>query len=79
MELGLIITIGSGLLAAGAAWGGAKTALNGTRERVKGLAVTLAEHVSDDRAVQRELLDRLIRIETKLDQTTPRGNTNAAT
>lgn len=44
------------LFAGGAAWGGSKVALNGTRERVRKL------EQSDD-----EYRDRLARIETKLD------------
>ena len=44
------------VLAAGAAWGGAKSAINGTRERVTKLETN-----------QEGLLDRTARIETKID------------
>jgi len=48
------------LLAIGGAWGGAKVALNGTRERVKKL-----EGVVEDHKI--ETIDRLARVETKID------------
>lgn len=51
-----IIKLGIPLLAIGGAWGGAKVALNGTRERVKKLE-----------GIQHVHVDRLARIETKID------------
>ncbi len=48
------------LLAIGGAFGGAKMALNGTRERVRDLEEDV-EHIKVD------TIDRLARIETKLD------------
>lgn len=44
------------LLAIGGAWGGAKVALNGTRDKVKALETKQTDHA-----------DRLARIETKID------------
>jgi hypothetical protein len=61
IELGVLITLGGLLLTAGAAWGGARTAL-------KELHTQFAEHTKADATHQREVLDRLIRIETKLEQ-----------
>lgn len=55
------------LLAVGGAWGGAKVALNGTRERVKEVQAHLQKHTEDDNIIQREMIDRAARIETKLD------------
>lgn len=52
----------------GAAWGGARVALNGTRERVKQLSKDLKDHIEHDHTVQLETVDRLARIETKLDR-----------
>ena len=48
------------LLAIAGAWGGAKVALNGTRERVKDLEKDVDE-------IKVDTIDRLARIETKLD------------
>ena len=56
MELLELIKIATPLLAIGGAWGGAKVALNGTRQRVQKLEATTDLHV-----------DRLARIETKVD------------
>ena len=66
-ELGVLITLGGLLLTAGAAWGGARTALNGTRRRVEELHTQFIEHTKADLEHQREALDRLARIETKLE------------
>jgi hypothetical protein len=51
----------------GAAFGGARVALNGTKERVKTLAESFDKHVESDAAAQNQVIDRLARIETKLD------------
>lgn len=66
-ELGVLLALGGTLVTAGAAWGGAKVALNGTRRRVEELHAELRSHTESDAKVQREVLDRLIRIETKLE------------
>jgi hypothetical protein len=62
-----MIGAAAGLLSVGGAYGGAKVALNGTRERVKELQEDFEQHTADDTAIQRETIDRLARIETKLD------------
>lgn len=62
-----LIKIATPLLAIGGAWGGAKVALNGTRERVKGIDTKLEAHMKEDEQLQREMIDRSARIETKLD------------
>lgn len=63
------ITIGvvTAVFTGGAAWGGAKVALNGTRNRVKKMETDFETHMRDDQMVQREMVDRLARIETKLE------------
>ncbi len=61
--LGAATLIGS----CGAAFGGAKVALNGTRARVTEVKGDLKEHIEKDEKLQRETIDRLARIETKLD------------
>lgn len=55
------------LISGGAAFGGAKVALNGTRQRVKDLAEDFKAHEEQDESLQMETIDRLARIETKLD------------
>ena len=62
-----MISAAAGLVSIGGAYGGAKVALNGTRERVREIKADLKEHIDADEEVQRETLDRLARIETKLD------------
>jgi len=61
------IKLATPLLAIGGAWGGAKVALNGTRERVKEVQKRLDVHMTEDEKVQREMIDRSARIETKID------------
>jgi hypothetical protein len=56
MMVEAVIAIGITVFSAGAAWGGAKYALNGTRKRVENME---AQHI--------QVTDRLARIETKLD------------
>ena len=56
-----------GLVFIGGAYGGATVALNSTRERVREVQAALKEHVSKDEAIQDTMIDRLARIETKID------------
>ncbi len=67
MDAATIITIVSGIFTAGAAWGGATMALNGTRKRVIELVESFEKHVEADDTAQRDTIDRLARIETKLE------------
>lgn len=55
------------IFSAGAAWGGAKSALNGTRTRVSDLHRELERHTEKDDKVQKELLQRTSSIEAKID------------
>ena len=64
IELGAIIDAGILLVSGGAAWGGAKAALNGTKAKVKDISEKLDAHVKDDSEVQTQVVDRLARIET---------------
>lgn len=63
----ILITIATTVFAGGAAWGGAKAALNGTRERVKRISTELDTHVRDDHLIQRDLVERAARLEAKID------------
>lgn len=63
----ITITIASAIFAGGAAWGGAKAALNGTKNRVKKMETDFVIHMRDDHVVQSQMLDRLARVETKID------------
>jgi hypothetical protein len=56
MDVQTILMIATPVASVGAAWGGAKVALNGTRLRVKELE-----------QADRDKTDRLARIETKID------------
>lgn len=71
-DAGILLAICAALLSGGSAFGGALTALNGTRKRVTHIEAILANHVAEDATHQREVIDRLARIETKLE-----GLTNA--
>jgi hypothetical protein len=62
-----ILTAVSVVFGAGAAWGGATAALNGTRNRVKSIEEWAVQHDKKDDEFQREGIDRLARIETKID------------
>ena len=61
------IKLATPLLAIGGAFGGAKIALNGTRARVKEMQGDLKDHMKEDESVQREMIDRAARMETKID------------
>jgi hypothetical protein len=61
------VKLGVPLLAIGGAYGGAKVAINGTRERSKETRDLLSEHIKEDESLQREMIDRAARMETKLD------------
>lgn len=62
-----MISVAAGLVSIGGAYGGAKVALNGTRERVKEVKADLSAHMEKDEDLQDRMIDRLARIETKLD------------
>ena len=63
MEYWEAIKLAVPLLAIGGAWGGAKVALNGTRERVKKVEDVLVKHDQ----VHVELIKQGTRVETKID------------
>jgi len=62
-----MFNVGTLLIAGGTAFGGAKMALNGTRERVRQLADQFEDHAQNDDSVQRELLQRTAAMDAKLD------------
>ena len=62
------------VFAAGAAWGGVKFALNGTRARVdeihnetKGVRKMLADHIQEESGADMYTHERLAKVETKVD------------
>lgn len=67
-DFGALLALSGALVSGGAAWGGAKSALNGTRKRVEEIRDGLAEHIKADAALQLDMVQRLARIEAKLDQ-----------
>ena len=56
LTIAVMIAAGTGLVSVGGAYGAVKTAMNGTKERVKVLEVE-----------NKDTADRLARIETKID------------
>ena len=67
-------TIATGIAAAGAAWGGVKSALNGTRQSIRDLhaehrllAQAIQEHTDEEHEHVAEANNRIGRIEGKLD------------
>ena len=70
MDPALAYTLIAGIFSGGAAWGGSRVALNGTRERVKNMDAKLDTHIAEDGKVQTALLTGMTRIETKLDERT---------
>jgi hypothetical protein len=80
--ISLFWTIAIGLVAGGAAWGGSVMALKAVRDeqisakedRIK-IQTDLEKHMSSDLTIQMDLVNRLARIEGKIDTTmrrTPR-------
>lgn len=63
MEIIELFKLATPLLAIGGAWGGAKVALNGTRDRV----MKLEQHEEKQDAKLERVSERLVRIETKQD------------
>lgn len=54
-------------LALGGAWGGAKVALNGTRDRVARIDAELRDHISEENQHDLILHERIAQMETKID------------
>lgn len=63
-----VVAIASPLVAGAAAWGGTVKALNGTRERVRNVEANSAAHERLDQGRHLEVVERLTRIETKLEE-----------
>jgi hypothetical protein len=62
-----ILALGTLLASGGVAWGGATMAIKGVKETQTEVKDDLHKHMEADAEVQLELVDRLARIETKLD------------
>lgn len=69
MDLPLIFSIVAPtvLFTAGAAWGAVRNALNGTRERMERVELRLEGHITESGVAQRDVVDRLARIETRIE------------
>jgi hypothetical protein len=52
---------------AGAAWGGVQVSVSATKTKVTDAVKALARHEEKDSVIHIEMVDRLARIETKLD------------
>ena len=50
------------------AWGGVKVALNGTKQKVQDIHDELKHHIHDEDKQQKEIIERLTRVETKLEK-----------
>jgi hypothetical protein len=66
-DLGALIGLATVIGSAGAAAGAAKMGINSLRKDVGHIDTSLVKHMRDDDAVQRTIIDKLARIETKLD------------
>jgi len=67
MEPAFAWTLGTALFTGGVAFGGVKVALNGTRERVRGLERDTKHYKELNNKAHNELGERLASIETKVD------------
>lgn len=63
----IAISVLTGVATVAAAWGGTKVALNGTRDRVKNVEIDMVTHKELNAKQHIETVERLTRIETKLD------------
>lgn len=63
VAIAVLTVVGSG----GIAFGSTRMALNGTKAKVAEIQTTLTTHVAQDHATQIETVQRLTRIETKID------------
>lgn len=63
MDPMVIMAAVTALVSGGAAWGAVRVTLNGTKHDIRELKTTFEEHLHDDR----EMRDRLARLETKID------------
>lgn len=67
IDLGMVIQAGSVLVVGGVAWGSMKYSLADARKVAVEVKAELVKHTLEDRIIQDETIDRLARIETKLD------------
>lgn len=67
MDWSILIVLLTPLVTAGAAIGGIKVGLNGSRERIRKIETNVDEHKILTEARHLETVQRLTRIETKLD------------
>lgn len=62
-----VISVASAVFAGGMAWGGARRALNGSRERIKVIETKLDRHMAETVITRVEVGERLARIEARID------------
>ena len=67
LDIGSLYAVGAGLVSGGIAWGGMYASIKGVKAEQIDAKVALTRHVEADQAVQIDMVDRLARIETKLD------------
>lgn len=68
MDVGVIpYAIVSGVFAAGAAMGGVKAALNGSKKKIDEMHKQLHSHINDEVSADQETHNRITRLETKMD------------
>ena len=60
-------TLFTGVVAAAFAAGGAMTALNGTKDRVKEIHERLHTHIADESTADKHTHERIARVEAKVD------------
>jgi hypothetical protein len=68
LDAGTMIQIGTIIAAGGAAWGGVRQAMNGTRESVTEIKSDLKGHIKDANTKHTQVCERLTAVETKLDE-----------
>lgn len=69
----LIVSLMTIVATVAAAFGGVKVALNGTVKRVNDIDVKLTQHIRDESALETQVAERLVRVETKIDTLVTNG------
>ena len=67
MDPAFIYAVITGVFAAGAAFGGVKIALNGTRSKVDDVYKVVSDHIREETHNDKRTHERLAKVETKVD------------